>query len=97
LTEQLAKAINLFIQQATHGFRRAVACSKPCAASDQHHLHLILGNPGRDLGTDFIQVILEQHPSSQVVPGITQAVDKDLARSIGFESPGITDGQNGDI
>lgn len=79
LPEQLAEAVHLLVQQAGHRFRGAVAAGETGAAGDQHDLHAILGDPGRDLCADPVQVILQQHASGQVVPGLGQAVDEQLA------------------
>ncbi|SST12393.1 Uncharacterised protein [Acinetobacter baumannii] len=52
LPEQLAEAVHLLVQQAGHRFRGAVAAGETGAAGDQHDLHAILGDPGRDLCAD---------------------------------------------
>lgn len=49
---RLAEAVHLLVQQAGHRFRGAVAAGETGAAGDQHDLHAILGDPGRDLCAD---------------------------------------------
>ena len=79
LPEQLAETIHLLVEQARHGFRRAVATSKTGATGDQHNLHNIVGDPAGNLRANFLEDIFKQNPLRQIVTGGCQAVDEDLA------------------
>ncbi|VVN30260.1 hypothetical protein PS623_04745 [Pseudomonas fluorescens] len=97
LPEQFAKAIDLFIQQAGDRLGRAVTAGEAGTAGDQHHLHLVVGNPSRNLSANLVQVILEQHPRGQLVTSLGETVDEHLARGVGFESAGIADREHGNV
>ena len=97
MPEQLAEALDVLVQQAGDRLGRAVAAGETGAAGDQDHLHVILGDPLRHLGADAVQIVLQQHPGSQPVPGLGEPIDEQLAGRIGFQGAGIADGENGDI
>ncbi|MNJ72695.1 hypothetical protein D3C77_693910 [compost metagenome] len=81
----------MLVQQAGNGFRRAVAAGEAGAAGDQHHLHLLIGDPGRDLRTNLVQVVFKQYTRRQAMAGFGQAINKHLARGVGFQGTGVTD------
>ncbi|MND98672.1 hypothetical protein D3C80_910340 [compost metagenome] len=97
MAEQLTEAIDLFIQQAGDRLWSTVTTGEAGATGDQHHLHLLIGNPGGDLGANLVQVVLEQYPCSEAVPGLGQTIDKHLARGVGFQGTGIADRQHRDV
>src|SRR3990167_6114604 len=45
LAEQLAKTIDLLVEQAAHCFRGTVATGEAGAAGNQHHLHHVFSDP----------------------------------------------------
>ncbi|MCY1181558.1 hypothetical protein D9M73_220680 [compost metagenome] len=60
-------------------------------------MYLIVGDPVGDLSTNLVEIVLEQHPRSQLVTGGSQAIDEQLTGGIGFQRTGIADSQNGNI
>ncbi|ODB39852.1 hypothetical protein A9L43_15505 [Pseudomonas mosselii] len=95
--EQLAKPVDALVQQAVHRLRRAVAPGEAGATSDQHHLHLVVGDPGGDLGADLVQVVLEQLPRHQAVAHADGAAGQQLAGGVGVVGAGVADGQHRDV
>jgi hypothetical protein len=57
------------VKQRQQRFRRLVAVGKTGAAGNQHHLHLIAGNPRRHLGANGVAVLFHN-----------RLIDDDVAR-----------------
>ncbi|MNJ54303.1 hypothetical protein D3C77_497370 [compost metagenome] len=95
--EQLAKPVNMLVEQTGHRLGGAVAGGKTGATGHQHHLHLVVGDPGRHLRTDFVDIVLEQLTGHQAMAHFHRASRQQFARGVGGKSAGITDGQYGDV
>ncbi|MCY1182395.1 hypothetical protein D9M73_229540 [compost metagenome] len=87
----------MLIEQTSHRLRGAVSGGKAGATGHQHRLHLVVGNPGRHLRADFVDIVLDQLTGHQAMAHFHGASRQQLTRGVGGKSPGITDGQYGDV
>ncbi len=89
MAEQLAEAVDIFVQQRLYRLRSVVAGGETGTPGDQHHLHVFAGDPAADAGADLPEVVLDDGPLGQGVAGALQAVDQRLAGGIGIDVAGI--------
>ncbi|MCY1559033.1 hypothetical protein D9M68_960260 [compost metagenome] len=76
--------------------RGIVPRSETGATGDQDHLHQRVGDPGAYPRANLPDIVDHQGTLNQCVTGRLQPLDQGLPRSIGGQTAGIADGQDGD-
>ena len=92
--EHLAEAFHLAVEQREQRFRRLIACGKAGAAGDQHHLHLIAGDPLRDLRANGVAVLLHDRFIDDVMPRVMGRLAQPVAGGIILFATAVGNGKD---
>ena len=90
------KTVHPLLEEWLDRFRRHIATGETRAAGGDHHLYGGIGDPGRDLLADGLDLVAHDSAIGERVAGLRDARGERIAGAVLREITRVGDGQHGD-